>query len=325
MSNRTLFPILVDDKTGYIDELGHIVISPQYKYGSAFREGVAIISHKSEDFCIDTSGIRLFSHRGLGPHSWFSEGLCCVCNELGDKYGYVNKDGDVVIPYQFDDAGRFHNGLAGVEVGGKNGFINPQGEYVIEPLYSVCRYFERGGDHVPFRQNGVWGILAKDGRVTCPPTFEAMGIFAEGLVGARVNGVWGFVNAEGAWVIEPSFDDAQYGFSEGIAGVCRGEWWGGVNRNGEIVMDFKYSDLKPFSEGLATFRVGGDWSAVEYVRGGKCGVMDKTGKHVLQAFYDDIEAFYDGLAEIQVGEVDEGVGDRGYIDRRGAVIWQPSH
>ena len=46
----------------------------------------------------------------------------------GDKWGYIDKKGKIVIPIQYDDAWPFSdNGLARVKVNGKWGYIDKKG------------------------------------------------------------------------------------------------------------------------------------------------------------------------------------------------------
>lgn len=51
-----------------------------------------------------------------------------------DKWGYMDKDGNVVINPQFDDAGPFSEGLAAVRIGnddsGQYGYIDKAGKMV---------------------------------------------------------------------------------------------------------------------------------------------------------------------------------------------------
>ena len=49
------------------------------------------------------------------------EGLARV--EVDDKWGFINKEGNEVIPCLFDDAGDFSEGFARVKLGDKWGFI----------------------------------------------------------------------------------------------------------------------------------------------------------------------------------------------------------
>jgi hypothetical protein len=65
-------------------------------------------------------------------YAWeFSGGLARVSN--GDKWGYIDRDGNLVIEMKFDDAESFHNGIARVEIDDKYGYIDKTGSYVWEP------------------------------------------------------------------------------------------------------------------------------------------------------------------------------------------------
>lgn len=60
-----------------------------------------------------------------------SEGLIAV--EINKKWGYMNKKGKIIIKPQFDWASSFHGGLARIELNYLAGFINKKGEIVIQP------------------------------------------------------------------------------------------------------------------------------------------------------------------------------------------------
>ena len=50
-------------------------------------------------------------------------------------WGYIDVTGRVVIPFRFQRAGRFHEGLAPVQAGGMWGFADPAGRMVISDRY----------------------------------------------------------------------------------------------------------------------------------------------------------------------------------------------
>lgn len=57
------------------------------------------------------------------------------------KYGFINRAGEVVIDYQYDDATEQNEyGFAGIKKDGKWGSINSKGEVVIEPTYNLDDY-----------------------------------------------------------------------------------------------------------------------------------------------------------------------------------------
>ncbi len=59
------------------------------------------------------------------------------------KYGFVDKDGKVVVDYQFDDATKQNTyGYAAIKKDGKWGAINSNGEIVQEPTYDLEDYLK---------------------------------------------------------------------------------------------------------------------------------------------------------------------------------------
>ena len=64
----------------------------------------------------------------------------------GDKWGYINSKGAIVVEPQFDDALNFaENGLACVEQDNKYGYINSKGTYVINPQFDFADSFAENG------------------------------------------------------------------------------------------------------------------------------------------------------------------------------------
>lgn len=70
---------------------------------------------------------------------------------MNDKYGFVDKQGKLVIPIQYNNVFGFYNGLAGVYVDKKIGFINKKGEMVIPPIYEQIQPGE-----------GIIGVITGD-------------------------------------------------------------------------------------------------------------------------------------------------------------------
>ena len=64
----------------------------------------------------------------------------------GDKFlhGFVDTDGNVAVPVQFEAARLFSEGLAAVRVDGKWGYIDRDGRIAIKPRFAEAEPF-RGG------------------------------------------------------------------------------------------------------------------------------------------------------------------------------------
>lgn len=59
------------------------------------------------------------------------------------KYGYIDKDGNTVVDYKYDDAKEQNlSGFAAIKKDGKWGCIDSKGNIVIEPTYNLDNYLE---------------------------------------------------------------------------------------------------------------------------------------------------------------------------------------
>ena len=96
-----------------------------------------------------------------------SEGLIRVKNgtlrEL--RCGYINENGQEIVPLIYSGVRDFHEGLAAVKIGnystGKWGFINLRGELVIPYLFDKPRAFSGGLAKVVY--NNEWCFIDRNG------------------------------------------------------------------------------------------------------------------------------------------------------------------
>ena len=79
---------------------------------------------------------------GCGDSSGGHEGLYPA--QIGERLGFIDRSGTIVINPQFDDAEEFSEGLARVAVGDKVGYIDDSGAYVINPQFNRAGNFSGG-------------------------------------------------------------------------------------------------------------------------------------------------------------------------------------
>jgi hypothetical protein len=160
-----------------IDKNGTVVVDRFYHLIRDFSEGLATARGPDADAYIDRKGNIVLADNDdyrLSARP-FSEGLAPYIlsgSSPGFSYyseGFIDKNGDVVIPARFDEVRGFSEGLAAVKDAdsGQWGFIDHSGTYVIPPSYS-----EEPGE---FHEGLAWvwhdeefAFIDKSGNVAIP-------------------------------------------------------------------------------------------------------------------------------------------------------------
>lgn len=219
------------------------------------------------------------------------------------KYGFKDKDGNVVIPAKYDNTYQvFSEGLTAVKTNGKWGFIDKNDNFVIDARYDDAHLFRNGQAEIKI--NDKWGKIDKSGKVVIPVKYDYIGPLSDGLSGTKLNGKWGFVDKAGSFVIAATYDWAD-DFSEGLASVEINGKYGFIDKAGKLVIPAKYISAKNFSEGLTAVEVKKD----------KWGYIDTKGKLVIPARYKLARDFSDGRAWVVLSSWREC-----YIDKNGNEV-----
>lgn len=142
-----------DGKFGFINKDFKEVIPPQYDRASDFCEGVARAIKNKKWIYIDQKG-----EERETPFTWigdFSEGMAPV--KIKDKFGFIDKNYNIVIEPKFDRAWNFSEGLAAVMISGKWGFIDKKGVEVIKAQFDEVWNFRENIAGVCQRDR--WGFI----------------------------------------------------------------------------------------------------------------------------------------------------------------------
>lgn len=182
------------ERYGFIDTSGQMVIKPRFLYVTQFSEGLAACEGTGGKWGYINPTGRGAEIRFIYEYAYpFSESLACVC--LDGKYGYINKEGEVVIPFQYTSAGIFSEGLARVSLGGKSGYIDKSGEVVITGDYTEVYDFSDGMALV--KQNDKYGYIDKTGKMVIPARYGMAGFFNDGFAWVLKDGKYGLVDKYG--------------------------------------------------------------------------------------------------------------------------------
>jgi hypothetical protein len=230
------------------------------------------------------------------------------------RWGYIDRQGTVVIAPTFGEAHEFHSGLAAVWfppqgsdwdprellviVGGRWGFLDKTGKMVIGPRPGTAFEFSEGiasvlpnpGNPQIIDTGGKIALARIDKLLGPEAQFKTrlydIGPFHDGLASVFTADSGGMITGSG-----PQFTNVHAGY---------------IDRSGHVAIPLKYSGAGDFSEGMAPVCVDGKW-----------GYVDILGKLVIQAKYDRADSFSEGLAFVKSDDI------WGFIDHTDRMVLQP--
>lgn len=241
-----------------------------------------------------------------GPSSDVGDGYSCglLAFKENGKWGYLDKEGNIVIPPQWDDADDFDEGFASVFIGtfdekgwpdsGMHGVINTNGEYVI-PLME-CESIS------------VYDPLENGFSITYE-TRSGDSEYAYYRTDGTQIGNWRWENC-----YDPNGDD--------YICACLNGKWGYVDRNsGEVVIDYQFDVAEPFHGNLACVGMKKNLKITSFY-------IDRSGETAIEnAGWDYADSFIDGSEVTSVfkgtTKYDGELPDEGryaLIDRSGNLL-----
>lgn len=208
--------IMREDRYGFVDSTGKVIVSPQFLFAGHFSEGFCNVSQAmNKDTLygfIDLNG-KLIINPQFDFAGKFSEGLSRI--RLDDKFGFIDQKGKIVINPQFDAASDFHEGLAEIKLGEQWGYIDNKGKIVINPQFESSNPFYNGLAAVKMTED-KWGYIDKKGKYAINPQFKAAGSFhGPGMAAVRIGEKIGFIDTTGNYLVNPQYDETYlWGFDD---------------------------------------------------------------------------------------------------------------
>ncbi|WP_019672388.1 WG repeat-containing protein [Psychrobacter lutiphocae] len=188
------------DTYGIIDQDNHAIVPFEYQWIKRINPNLFYIQ-KSDGFdFVDSDG-------NLATTKKFDE---IVTVSLTDeffavkkdgKWGFINRDFETVIPFEYDKAVEFYDDLAAVKKNNKFGFIDKDGQTVIPFDYDdanididdwrtrVDRKYRFGDNMTVVRKAGRWGVIDKGNNIIVPFEYDDAIVETFFQIKATKNGV----------------------------------------------------------------------------------------------------------------------------------------
>lgn len=298
------------------------------------------------------------------PVLWASTGATVlfpfVTNQTDTaRWGYINKNGDVIVEPIFISATEFSNGVGAVEIENEtHGIVNLDGHLTKFPKNVFPTSPFSHGIAVGW-SNGQLGLIDKSGKLVTKFDFKvesteyrnASTEFHGGLASLPLDaGGMDFIDTSGKVVLESSeWFKTVDGFQGGMAAILTNNMeYVVINRMGQVIAGPFRSILHEPSEGLFCVpnnRMVGNVSNYSYinnagktvltiasdqpgrfseglatvVRDGKTGYIDKTGNLAIEPKFDWAGDFSEGFAPVKIGT------EYGFIGKSGKLKIAPAY
>lgn len=237
----------------------------------------------------------------------FSEGLALVEDYDNETAGYINQNGEWIIPPQSYpiqngpnnyDLRAFHEGLAAFPSDNGYGYIDPNGQLII-PINSSIIYagpFKYGLAPVTLKINEdtyEYRYITRTGEIIKEwyAPYVSPECSNDGLhIIIDENERYGFMYSSGKVAIEPQYLNA-HSFSEELAAVqFENGLWGYINKSGEIIIEPQFTIALYFKNNFARVSTTANSSSYEYT---PFAYINKDGDFLTEEICYPALAYYD--------------------------------
>jgi len=208
------YPIQENGVWGFIDDSGYVRIEPAYSWVEPFVENLASVGKN-------------------------------------DKVAFINKAGQLITGFEFEDAYAFKSGYSVVVKDEHYGVINRLGKWIVNPVYQDVGEFSEGLFYAE-NESGYYGYLDENGNVAIDFLFENATDFKNGLAIVQKDGKYGIINTRAGLVSDFEYDWIEpFRTDRNPSRFKRGELFGLIDQVGTVVVDSAYSHIGDYAEGLA--------------------------------------------------------------------------
>ncbi len=210
----------------------------------------------------------------------------------GDKFGYIDIDQNVIIPFDYEEMSVFSYGLTPAKKNGKYGYINRNGEVIIPFQYNTETHFYPSGLAIA-QKNDKFGFIDTLGNEVIPIIYDKVDqSMTDTIVIAFRNNKFAFFSNKGKQMTDFVFDEIEEPFitingrdkttffNNGLALVRKGKRIAYLDSKlNEVVPFGQYNDGEPFNNNRLAI----------VSKNGRYGVIDAYGKPVVRKEYNLIE------------------------------------
>jgi len=199
--------------------------------------------------------------------------------KLNDKYGCLNKEGEILIPFEYDNIKRsLYKNYIELHRDGKRGFINQKGEVIIPLKYDNIR--QRPDGLIEATKNGKMGVLNSKFEVIIPFKYQRIerksGLYYESQL--EEYGKYGVFDTLGKTILPIEFSRIRFSKNEFIFAQKGAKKSAVFNREG----------IQTIPPSFHSIRFDRNYIVVNKERNGKKALLNDSCQQLTDFLYDEI-------------------------------------
>ena len=216
-----------------------------------------------------------------------------VAVRKGQKWGFADTTGRMLIGYKFTDVEPGDNKPVSVFNGKLRGFVGLDGKLIIDAVCTDMTMLERG--YIKIAKDQKAGLISPDGKLILEPAYDGFDFIAGRrliavLTGAnmgiskgtamQIGGKIGLVDTTGRVIVKPVYDDiSDIDSKSGLMQVMIDGKSGLMNGEGKEVLAPKYDWINPM---VTTY------GYLQVKMGDNAGIIDTLGNEVIGTTYQAV-------------------------------------
>ena len=336
------FEIQLNHKTGICTRAGNVIISPTYDFFTDAGEQNLIVQDSNSQAMFSLTGRQLtpFKYMVIDGYQYRRAKM-----RVGDLFGYLDPQGQEIIPPSYQLNLPFSEGQASAELNDKWGSIDTAGKWVVAPAFDYLGSLDRGASTAKLHDK--WGLVDRSGKQLTTFDYQKIVRVRQGAIIAGKNDKWTILSPAGRQLTAVDYDTIMtfrhlddFGFDDPgekkendsrFLMVRKGSSWGVIDQDGKEIIPARYDETVYFGSGnLATLKKDGKYALADttgailtdfsfdglsvepdivgFMKGTTVGVLDQKGKPIGAGYdqcYPAADHYIIVIKESRMGVIDE--------------------
>lgn len=276
--NEKYFLCLENKKWGIIDDVGNVVVAPEYdemvqipnpekdlficyydiNYDTKEYK-TKVLNKEGKELFTDFSQVEAIMNTASGDNYWYEQNVLKFKKD--DKFGLIDFSGKVILDpsYQAIEALDSIKNRIVVSKDGKKGLVDTNGNTIIEAKYDdiLGELTSNKTGYITVQNeenNKKYGYVSANGDKSVPTEYEEISILSnlgekqEIYLLAKKDNKYGVISEDNREIIKAEYEEIDSSYKDNVFAVKKDDKWGVIKEGNELVTEIKYASYNNKSE-----------------------------------------------------------------------------